>query len=31
MAKIPLPLTDADRDGGYWWELSMRQVETSRC
>jgi hypothetical protein len=30
MAKIPLPLTDADRDGGYWWELSMRQVETSR-
>ena len=30
MARIPLPLTDADRDGGYWWELSMRQVETSR-
>jgi hypothetical protein len=30
MAKIPLPLTDADRDGGYWRELSMRQVETSR-
>jgi hypothetical protein len=30
MAKIPLPLTTADRDGGYWWELSMRQVETSR-
>jgi len=30
MAKIPLPLDDADRDGGYWWELSMRQVETSR-
>jgi hypothetical protein len=30
MAKIPLPLTDADRDAGYWWELSMRQVETSR-
>ena len=24
------PLDDADRDGGYWWELSMRQVETSR-
>jgi hypothetical protein len=30
MAKIPLPLTDADRDAGYWRELSMRQVETSR-
>ena len=30
MARIPLPLTGADRDGGYWWELSMRQVETSR-
>jgi len=30
MAKIPLPLDDADRDAGYWWELSMRQVETSR-
>jgi len=30
MARIPLPLNDADRDAGYWWELSMRQVETSR-
>ena len=30
MARIPLPLDDQDRDGGYWWELSMRQVETSR-
>ncbi len=30
MARIPLPLTDEDRDAGYWWELSMRQVETSR-
>ena len=30
MARIPLPLTDTDRDAGYWWELSMRQVETSR-
>jgi len=29
-AAIPLPLTPADRDGGFWWELSMRQVETSR-
>ncbi len=27
---IPLPLTPHDRAGGYWWELSMRQVEVSR-
>jgi hypothetical protein len=27
---LPRPLTDADRAGGYWWELSMRQVEVSR-
>ena len=25
-----IPLGDRDRDGGYWWELSMRQVEVSR-
>jgi len=30
MARIPLPLTGTDRDAGFWWELSMRQVETSR-
>ena len=30
MARIPLPLTYADRDAGFWWELSMRQIETSR-
>jgi hypothetical protein len=30
MARIPTPLNDADRAGGYWWELSMRQVEVSR-
>jgi hypothetical protein len=30
MARIPLPLTSEDRDAGYWWELSMRQIETSR-
>jgi hypothetical protein len=30
MAVIPTPLNQADRDGGYWWELSMRQVEVSR-
>jgi len=29
-ARLPLPLTAADRDGGFWWELSIRQVETSR-
>jgi hypothetical protein len=30
MARIPLPLDDGDRDAGYWWDLSMRQIETSR-
>jgi hypothetical protein len=30
MAVIPTPLDDHDRAGGYWWELSMRQVEVSR-
>jgi hypothetical protein len=30
MAVIPTPLTDQERAGGYWWELSMRQVEVSR-
>ena len=30
MSQIPLPLTAADRDAGFWWELSMRQIETSR-
>ena len=29
-ALIPTPFTDADRAAGYWWELSMRQVEVSR-
>jgi hypothetical protein len=28
--RIPLPLDSKDRDAGYWWECSMRQVETSR-
>jgi hypothetical protein len=27
---IPTPLTPEDRAAGYWWELSMRQVEVSR-
>jgi len=30
MQHIPTPLDAADRAGGYWWELSMRQVEVSR-
>jgi hypothetical protein len=31
MAQLPLPLDPArDRDAGFWWELSMRQVEVSR-
>ncbi|MGH8925144.1 MAG: hypothetical protein ACRDWA_10985 [Acidimicrobiia bacterium] len=30
MEVIPTPLTTADRRAGYWWELSMRQVEVSR-
>ena len=30
MGVLPLPLTEHDRDAGYWWELSMRQVEVSR-
>ena len=30
MSRLPLPLTDHDRAAGYWWELSMRQVEVSR-
>jgi hypothetical protein len=30
MQVLPTPLDDTDRDGGYWWELSMRQVEVSR-
>jgi hypothetical protein len=27
---IPTPLRAEDRAAGYWWELSMRQVEVSR-
>jgi hypothetical protein len=30
IAAIPTPLSAADRAAGYWWELSMRQVELSR-
>ena len=30
MRVIPTPLTAEDRAGGYWWQLSMRQIEISR-
>lgn len=30
LARLPLPSTDADRDAGYWWETSMRQIEVAR-
>jgi hypothetical protein len=30
MSRLPLPLTPEDRANGYWWELSMRQVEVAR-
>ena len=30
MAHIPTPLGATDQAGGYWWELSMRQIEVSR-
>jgi hypothetical protein len=30
LARLPLPLGETDRDAGYWWETSMRQVEVSR-
>jgi hypothetical protein len=28
--RLPLPLTDADRAGGYWWDIAISQVEVSR-
>ena len=30
ITQIPTPLTAQDRAAGFWWDLSMRQVETSR-
>jgi hypothetical protein len=30
MACIPTPLTGHDRAAGYWWQLSVRQVEIGR-
>jgi hypothetical protein len=29
LSVLPLPLTDADRAAGYWWQLSMRRIEVS--
>ena len=29
-SRLPLPFDQVDRAGGYWWETSMQQVETSR-
>jgi len=28
--RLPMPFSSADQRAGYWWELSMRQVEVSR-
>jgi len=28
--RLPMPFGSRDRDAGYWWECSMRQVEVSR-
>ena len=28
--RLPMPFGRKDRDAGYWWEISMRQVEVSR-
>ena len=25
-----MPLTEADRAAGYWWDIAMRQIEVSR-
>ena len=30
MQVIPTPLEASDRAAGFWWELSMRQIEVSR-
>jgi hypothetical protein len=29
-SRLPLPLTDTERQAGFWWDLTMRQIETSR-
>jgi hypothetical protein len=28
--RLPLPFGPADQRAGYWWEISMRQIEVSR-
>jgi hypothetical protein len=30
LSLLPLPFGETDRDAGYWWECSMRQIEISR-
>ena len=30
MLRLPTPLDGIDFEAGYWWELSMRQIEVSR-
>src|SRR5262249_34143079 len=29
-ARLPLPFTRAGRQAGYWWDISMRQVEVAK-
>ena len=29
-ARLPLPFTAADRQAGYWWDISMRQIECAK-
>lgn len=29
-ARLPLPFTAADRAAGYWWDISMRQIEVAK-
>jgi hypothetical protein len=29
-ARLPLPFTAADRVAGYWWDISLRQVEVAK-
>ena len=29
-SRLPLPFTRADREAGYWWDISMRQVEVAK-
>lgn len=30
MARLPVPLTAAEQAAGFWWDLTMREVEVSR-